>query len=122
MLRILMVFIFVFSGNVWAEGFNKNWLGTWTREYASRFDISRMEIFYNTENSFLFKINASYGANTGSVSGIALIKDNFAIFYDDEDGMIEFIHENNKILLKPNIRMPKYAGMGVEFDGIFIGI
>jgi len=33
--------------------------------------------------------------------------------------MIEFNLDNNKIILKPNLRMPKYAGMGVEFDGTY---
>jgi hypothetical protein len=115
----LAVFVFTCSVSVGAEDFNKNWLGTWLRE-SDRFNKATMEISYNTENSFSFKIQALCGVHTGAVLGVALIKDNFAVFDDGKDGILGFSLENNKIILKQNSGMARYGGIGVGFGGNYV--
>ena len=124
-LIFLFLSIFVCSGSVLAEEFNKNWLGTWFRE-GSSFDQATIEISYNTENSFLFKIDALFGARSGNVSGIALIEDNSAIFDDGKEFILKFNLENYKIFLEQKsmpkslaIPPPEYGGAGVFFDGTY---
>ena len=122
-LIFLMLSILICSASVLAEEFNKSWTGAWSRE-GSSFHEATMKISYNTENSFLFEIDALFGVRSGNVSGIALIKDNSAIFDDGKGFILKFNLENNKIIIEQKSYSPYelsagYGGAGVFFNGTY---
>lgn len=98
---------------------NENWNGVHKRD-GSSFTPANIEISYNTGKSFWFVLSSYSGANTGLVSGVALINGNTAIYSDNNGGILNFELNNGGLTITQNYKMSSYAGLGVYFAGNYL--
>jgi len=105
-----------------AVGKKFNWAGWW--RYNSRHYPSWIKVDKPTATKFEFEIEANAGANSGSISGTAMIKSNKAYFDDrtvkskDQESYgckLLFIHHTTWVEMKESSDCGNYGGAGVSF-------
>ncbi len=94
------------------------WEGTWERD-SSQFNSAVLKITSNTNDSFSFNIRAYSGTNIGSISGVATVINDTAIFDDNQGGILKFSFNDNKIYVTQTYEMYRYGGIGVFFNGTY---
>lgn len=98
------------------------WAGKWT--YPSRFYGAELNIKILSPNKFKFTITAFNGANSGEISGAAVVKGNKA-YFDDRIGAkktseangcrLLFTNKGKIVDLEQSTECNSYGGLGVTF-------
>jgi hypothetical protein len=97
---------------------SKLWLGTWERRqwsYGATLEITGIK-----NDSIVFSLHAFNGVHGGELEGVAVVKDNTALFYNSNENdtcLLRF-----KLLRDTSITIEHekgicYAGMGVSYNG-----
>lgn len=98
---------------------NISWEGNFKRE-DNQFNFAILNITHSNDNYFKFSIHAYNGSNTGTITGIAYIKDKTTAYFDDgKGGTLKFSFNNNTINIETSDNMFLYCGLGVTFKGIY---
>ncbi len=102
------------------------WAGRWWRVDASGNNGSKLVITHGTPHSFAFSLLASAGANTGDLSGKAIINNsNKAHWHSTDEDFPNCSLDFERLLNRLNIggradEISCGAGMGVDFSGTYV--
>lgn len=95
------------------------WEGEWNKDKSSRFANAGIDIKFATDKSFWFDLNVFNAGNSGRISGMALIKEDSAIFDDGNGGKITFAPQSGKLQVTATKEVAGYSGLGVDFGGVY---
>ena len=96
------------------------WLGTWENNKWQ--NESSLEIISIKSDSIEFTLLANNGGHVGEIMGMAIVKDNIAIFsdYDQPDTcLIQFTLLSDSVILIDRKHGMCSAGMGVGYSGYY---
>jgi hypothetical protein len=97
------------------------WAGEWYRQDGGMFDSATLVIFNEAKTQFSFQFDAFNGANTGLLSGTAVISGSSAVYTDTSTGaVVQFTLKDDSINVDANNDANMQAGMGVGYGGIFV--
>lgn len=103
-----------------------DWVGVW--KVPSRFADSTLTVTKAAAGKFQFELAASNGANTGAISGYAVIKGAKAVFDDRQQTgeaaeklgcRLTFTHKGKFIDVEQTAECQQYAGNAVYFAAVY---
>jgi len=100
------------------EPASKLWIGTWERRQWS--SGATLKIAGIKSDSIVFSLQALNGAHGGEVEGVAIVKNNVALFYNSNENdtcLLEFKLVGDSSIIIEQKKGICYAGMGVTYDG-----
>ncbi len=95
------------------------WEGAWRRPVSTGSTAGEVRISFVTAKSFWFEMYQIAGGHSGRIRGVAILEGEGAAFRDGRGGELLFIRKEDRLTLKANDKMSRYAGYGVSFGGDF---